>query len=362
MEISYESIQLFLNVVACIHIIFYSHLYLSHFLQHFFPIKAKNLRDRKNLRDFQFEEVLQDKTNGEYVVLKGNIQGKAALVKLSAKPLPATSLVGFVPCLSLQLHSESGAEYAYYQAELSRMNFCPFLQMTPPQTYHIELICPASKRQIERSRAVAVALIEETPEMYKKVTEPFIQQLIGDGKSIQWVYNILEKKKEVERIVYDSGGTGPQDFIVSVDTKWKSHPDPSIVPKNEWKNKINTQDVYCLGIVQLRGIHSLRALTAEHVPLLQAMMEDGLRAIEETYNVSRTEMRVFIHYQPQFYHLHVHYAHISNELGVTVERAHLLSDIIQNLMISSEYYLRKTITYRLQVSDKLYKQHHGVLD
>ena len=48
----------------------------------------------------------------------------------------------------------------------------------------------------------------------------------------------------------------------------------------------------------------LRDLTAVDIPLLQAVHKEGLAAIERVYGVSKEEIRVFIHYQPQFYLLH----------------------------------------------------------
>jgi hypothetical protein len=45
-----------------------------------------------------------------------------------------------------------------------------------------------------------------------------------------------------------------------------------------------------------------------------------------------------------------------------VERAHLLSDVIQNLEADSEYYMKRTITVRLRERDAIYKALAGVLE
>ena len=51
----------------------------------------------------------------------------------------------------------------------------------------------------------------------------------------------------------------------------------------------------------------------------------------------------------------VHFAHISNELGVLVDKAHLLTDVIQNLALQTDFYKKRTISYGLRETEKLYK-------
>lgn len=46
----------------------------------------------------------------------------------------------------------------------------------------------------------------ETPEVYKKLTLPYIESL--PSSQIQWVFNILDGKAEGERIVFEN----PDDF------------------------------------------------------------------------------------------------------------------------------------------------------
>jgi m7GpppX diphosphatase len=62
-----------------------------------------------------------------------------------------------------------------------------------------------------------VALVEETPDMYKAVTEPYIQSM--PKAAIAWVYNILEKKKEVDRLIFDDSDP-EQGFMLHPDLKW----------------------------------------------------------------------------------------------------------------------------------------------
>ena len=99
---------------------------------------------------------------------------------------------------------------------------------------------------------------------------------------------------------------------------------------------------------------TLRDLTKEHIPLLKAMKEEGLKTIEKVYGVKSDQIRVFVHYHPQFYHFHMHFTRLHNEVGSQVERGHLISDIVQNLELDSEYYAKRTISYKLKVTSPLY--------
>ena len=44
-------------------------------------------------------------------------------------------------------------------------------------------------------------MVAETPALYESVVAPYIQGKLGDR--IAWVYNILDHKKEVDRIVFE---------------------------------------------------------------------------------------------------------------------------------------------------------------
>ena len=75
----------------------------------------------------------------------------------------------------------------------------------------------------------------------------------------QWVYNILEHKKEADRIVYED--LDPDcGFILLPDLKWDCR---------------TTANLYLTGIVCKKGIKSLRDLSAEHLPLLKNIFEKG---------------------------------------------------------------------------------------
>ena len=216
--------------------------------------------------------------------------------------------------------------------------------------FRAELISPASGKQIARAMpGLGFVIIAETPEMYTNIVQPYIDGIIQSG-SLSWIQNIVQGKKELERLLVDA-----DEWILNIDTKWRSHPDPFTVPKAEWRNHPATIDLYCLGIVKADSIRSLRDLRAEHIPMLQEMVSLGRKTIWQVYGVPGDQLRIFVHYQPQFYHFHVHFTRLENEIGAQCERGHLLHDIIQNLNIASDYYANRSICYKLNRKDRLYK-------
>ncbi len=208
--------------------------------------------------------------------------------------------------------------------------------------FDVELISPATPYQISRAMpSLGHTLIQETPSLYTNVVQPFIRNVIDSG-SINWIQNVIEVKKEKERLLVNH-----DEFIVNIDTKWRSHPPPLTTPREEWLNHPYVADLYCLGIVKASGIATLRDLRQKHVPLLKSMVMEGLSAIKTVYGVDNDQIRIFIHYQPQFYHFHIHFTRLENEVGCSVEKGHLVSDVIQNLEMDDEYYCKRIISYKL---------------
>lgn len=71
--------------------------------------------------------------------------------------------------------------------------------------------------------------------------------------------------------------------------------------------------LYCIALVQQRGIRSLRDLRPEHLPMLRNVLDKGAAAITDKYGVPAEHLRVFVHYLPSYFHLHVHFMHMGKE-------------------------------------------------
>ena len=77
--------------------------------------------------------------------------------------------------------------------------------------------------------------------------------------SLQWVYNILDKKAEVERVVFEDVDpvTG---FVLLPDLKW---------------DQKQLENMYLVAICHAHGIKSLRDLNRSHLPLLKNIQQKG---------------------------------------------------------------------------------------
>eukprot|EP00112_Aurelia_sp_Birch-Aquarium-sp1_P001858 Seg1201.5 transcript_id=Seg1201.5/GoldUCD/mRNA.D3Y31 product="m7GpppX diphosphatase" protein_id=Seg1201.5/GoldUCD/D3Y31 len=213
--------------------------------------------------------------------------------------------------------------------------------VTDPELNQLKVvtIMPATQKHILKYTRQSCYLINETPKNYAEITLPFIQE---NKHSVQWVYNILDHKAEVDRIIYED--LDPiNGFILLPDLKW---------------NQAQVSDMHLTAIVVKRGISSLRDLTAEHLPLLKNVLTKGKEAVVNKYKVNPQQLRIFFHYYPSYYHLHIHFMSSSSISGsCATAKAHLLDDVIDSLEnIDGDFYKKKTITAVLGNQDPLLKK------
>ncbi|GAB0096431.1 m7GpppX diphosphatase [Sergentomyia squamirostris] len=200
------------------------------------------------------------------------------------------------------------------------------------------VIYPATQKHIDKYSKQEVHIVQETPDLYVGTTLRHIEK---EQFSLEWLYNILDHKKESERIVFEDTckETG---FILLPDLKWDGQ---------------TAETLYCLALVQKRGIKSLRDLNESHLPLLRNILNKGIQAIEDKYAVGRSQLRIYLHYQPSFYHLHVHFTYLKHDApGIFCEKSHLLNAVIDNIELMSDYYQRATLSFVLRENDKLWDE------
>ncbi|XP_058712871.1 m7GpppX diphosphatase isoform X4 [Poecile atricapillus] len=203
------------------------------------------------------------------------------------------------------------------------------------------------------------------------------------GRRRVWVYNILEKKAEADRIIHENPDPS-NGFVLVPDLKWNQnqHKCSCMAPGSlnnslgscEWcvRSKallplsvsppsppvsLQLDDLYLIALVHRREIKSLRDLTAEHLPLLRNVLQEGKEAIVKRFGVSGSQLRIYLHYQPSYQHLHVHFTALGYDApGSSVERAHLLADVIDNLAMDSMYYQKRALTFPLRADEPLFKK------
>ncbi|CAN9514691.1 unnamed protein product [Ophioblennius macclurei] len=276
------------------------------------------------LSAFKTSAVLSDSAREKNIFVHGKISSQDAVVILEKTPLREDVLEELFGASTLTLEMKNDI-YSTYRLQ------------APPHLNEIKttVVCPATEKHLKKYQRQESFLVEETAEDYRSITLPYIQK---QSFSVQWVHNILEKKAEVERIVFED-------------------PDPEVgfvlLPDFKWDQK-QVDDLYLIAIVHQRDIKSLRDLMSDHLPLLQNVFKKGKDAILQRYELPASKLRVYLHYQPSYYHLHVHFTRLGYEApGCGVERAHLLPDVIQNLQADPKYYKTRTLYFPLRADDGL---------
>mmetsp|Transcript_13046 Transcript_13046/g.47640 ORF Transcript_13046/g.47640 Transcript_13046/m.47640 type:complete len:307 (-) Transcript_13046:221-1141(-) len=203
-------------------------------------------------------------------------------------------------------------------------------------TINVDIIHPCTDKHIKKYTQADHVWLAETAEAYKSIVEPFISSL--PDKSISWVYNILEKKAEADRLLFEDS-CPRKGFMLHPDMKW---------------DRQDLKNLYCIALCMDRAIRSLRDLKLEHIELLQNIRDKGTQAIQERFGVSRESLRIFVHYHPSYYHFHVHFTRLGiGGGGELAGRAHLLDDIIENIQTFPDYYQKRTLFFEMNKNHAL---------
>lgn len=110
-------------------------------------------------------------------------------------------------------------------------------------------------------------------------------------------------------------------------------------PKNPPKFTLNW-----LSIVHDMRIRTLRDLRGYHVAMLRQMLHDSMTAIEQHTGIPRDQVMAYVHYPPSVYQLHVHFSYPYGQFcHRDAYRVHSLENIINNLEIDSDYYVKATL-------------------
>uniref|UniRef100_A0A8R1DYW6 m7GpppX diphosphatase n=1 Tax=Caenorhabditis japonica TaxID=281687 RepID=A0A8R1DYW6_CAEJA len=198
-----------------------------------------------------------------------------------------------------------------------------------------QLIFPVNDRLIAKYRQEDKLVIRETPKLYQTVTKPYIEKF---QLNLKWVYNCLEKVSEADKIVFEDDDK-KDGFVLMQDIKWDGK---------------TLENLYLLAIVHRHGLKSVRDLTGDDLPMLYSIRDKSLDAIHDKYGLAKDQVKCYFHYQPSFYHLHVHFINLKYDAPAsTTMSAILLDDVINNLELNSQHYELSTLTFTRKKSDML---------
>lgn len=147
-------------------------------------------------------------------------------------------------------------------------------------------------------------MVTETPRIYADKIRPYMLEKREQGR-LNWVWNIIDGKTEVEDVIFRTprGRDGEEGFLLLPDLNW---------------DRKTMDSLHLLGLVERRDIWSLRDLKKKHIPWLQHMREKFMEATTSTYaGLERDQLKLYVHYQPTYYHFHIHIVHVALEAGAT---------------------------------------------
>jgi m7GpppX diphosphatase len=212
------------------------------------------------------------------------------------------------------------------------------------------LIFPCTQAHIDKYKPQTVRVVTESPEVYARHVRPHMQRLREAGR-LNWVFNILDGREEQDDVLYHEhggrDGRGPDDGFL-------------VLPDLNWDRKTVTS-LHLLGLPERRDLWSLRDLRREHVPWLQHMRAKLIAATVRMYPAVEEDMlKLYVHYQPTYYHFHVHVVHAALEAGVTqaVGKAFGLENLIEQLsnMDEGKGMADVSLTYTVGEAGELWKQ------
>ncbi|KIX04283.1 uncharacterized protein Z518_05150 [Rhinocladiella mackenziei CBS 650.93] len=286
---------------------------------------------------FRLEKVLNQDQNGRRISLLGTIASQPALITLERAAFPSEPALVSSLLDSLTNTSNLGANdiYRWYMANRSiKPSFTTTTTSTPPTTPNPEipdlklnLIYPCTPQHIRKYSAQRVRMVTETPAIYSAHIRPYMTSQRALGR-LDWVYNIL------------NGITEQEDIIARIEWDDSASPSPSstgflLLPDLNWDRK-SVQGMHLLALVQRRDIWSLRDLRRKHVPWLKHVRDQIVNAVVTKVfpgEMEADEIKCYVHYQPTYYHFHIHVVHVMLEAGTTqsVGKAFGLANVIAQL-------------------------------
>lgn len=168
-----------------------------------------------------------------------------------------------------------------------------------------------------------------TKRIIKESYEEYLEFMLKRGfEKDQWIYNIINGSAEKETILYRD------DTII-------------VIPAYTW-DSTEIEKIHILCLPTDTSIRTIRDLTLENVQLLEHMKNATLQKIEEIYGLTEENLKMFFHYDPSTYHLHIHFINnVNTETWSSVEYSHDLDSVIFNLKMNSNYYKQIKLNRRV---------------
>ncbi|KAI0019514.1 HIT-like domain-containing protein [Xylariomycetidae sp. FL0641] len=269
---------------------------------------------------FQFERILNQDDGGRRIILYGQIESQPALLTFERTPFPSgsTYLSALPASLASIKNLGNNDIYAWFLGSGGPVPDAEKGQQLAD--YKISLIWPCTDKHLKKHSPQAYRMVLETADVYRERVRPFMQRNREEGR-LNWVFNIIEGRKEVDEVIYRTplGRDGDEGFLM--------------LPNLHWDRQ-TLEALHLLAIVERRDLWSLRDLRKKHVPWLRHMQAKLVDATVATFpQIEADQLKLFVHYHPTYYHFHVHVVHVMAEAnsGQAVGKGIALDAIIEQL-------------------------------
>lgn len=288
------------------------------------------------LEDFILERHLSIGGKKQALASLGKFSGRdgQAIVLFSEQKLDEAAAEGVLRRIQLD-RKEQNTYYGFYDGRCAHEE--------APQRFSVTVIHPCLPWHIDKYSAQRQVYYRETPALYAAVMQPHMDS--HPASELAWLYALLERRAEQERLLL--GDPDPESGFLMYGFQ-----------EADGLAQACADDAKALSamvVVNRRDLPSLRSLDASSLPLLRNIRTQVSQYVQEKLLVPMEEVRLFFHYKPTYFHLHVHVAHI-RAADVNM-KDHLLDDVIDNIASNSQHYKQASITYVIGEEDQLYKRY-----
>jgi len=137
----------------------------------------------------------------------------------------------------------------------------------------------------------------------------------------KWIYNIIDNNAEPERIIHQTS-----EYVLMKDYVW-----------DESMN--NIEELHILAIVRDKRLMSIREITQADIEMLLRIKGESILKIQEKFNISEEKLKIFFHYVPSTYLLHIHFVHVEKcNYKTSIEKCISFDSAIKNISMDPDYY------------------------
>lgn len=273
------------------------------------------------LANFQLTKVLNQDQAGRRITLLGTIDSKNSLLTLERASFPseASDITSLLRSFSNLTNLGANDIYRWYMSNITSSSL-PDIK--------VNLIWPCTESHIRKYTAQQLRWITETPEIYSQHIKPWIERTQRGKDRLEWIYNILDGITEQEDVVYRSSSTRTTDgtndgFLLLPDLNW---------------DRRTVSGLHLLALVERRDLWTSRSLKKRDVKWLRHLKQEIVEAAARVAqglgeHADSDQFKCYVHYQPTYYHFHVHVVHVMLEAGATqaVGKAFALDNLIGQL-------------------------------